>query len=176
MHTVARVAKGRPKKHYPGWLCERMNTLHKIFAWGLPKAEWVKMNRPMVTPYDEKEEVQRLIEYSKTLQGLSYSELVGRCDEIEGYPYQILRWQYSQGLLSAANSEADTPSERILGKKNSKDFAERQSEYASSLALFIVAEETKISPEYLRKLCRKWDPHAEIRDTTAELSLTGDEE
>ena len=154
-----RIVPGRPKKHHES-LCLRVDMLRRIFAWAILKADWIRMNRPMADPYDDVEEKERRSEYSKLLENLPYSELQGRCDPADssGYPAQILKWQYEDGLLARAIPADQSDVANLLFSKGGERVAEEQCEYARRLALFLVAKEAKMSIEYLRKICRKWDP------------------
>jgi len=150
--------KGRPRRLYPEFLCERLEVLQRIFAWAIPKPDWERMHRPMSTPYDPNEEAERRREYSTLLERLACSDLVGRCDpnDDSGYPAGILRWQYAEGLLAARRGKGDKRSLGMLSARDANSIVERQCEYARRLALLIVAEDAKASPEYLQKLCREF--------------------
>jgi len=56
-----------------------------------------------------------------------------------------------------------------------QETAERQSEYARSLALFLVAHEAKMSSEYLQKLCRNWEPRSSAINRPLEIPRTEEE-
>ena len=120
------------------------------------------MNRPMRKPGDAQEEKNRRQEYAAILSGLSYSELIGRCDadKPSEFPAGILEWQYREALLDTyLHSEDDDGLERLLHSRTPIAFLERQAEYALRLAIFLVAKDSKASEEYLQKVCRKFDEH-----------------
>src|SRR5262249_1179783 len=133
------------------------------------------MHRPMECPHDANEERDRLVEYSRILKKLPYSEFVTGCEEPQSeyrglgqdarseeendrtrYPTHILRWQYEEGLLSPELF----PSQ--LGKRKETSgvswAVERRSELARRLAVYIVASDAGMSREHLEKMCRRFEP------------------
>ena len=110
------------------------------------------MHRPMENPYDENEERARRREYALTLRRSACAE-VAHCDPDcnTDYPARVLKWQYSEGLLSVRFRE---PSRRFLASGDPSDISERRFEYARKLSLFLVADQVGTSVEYLRKRCR----------------------
>ncbi len=148
-----------------------MNVLQRIFAFAVDKNDWVRMNRPMARPYDPVEGKERRSEYSKLLESLAYSELQGRCDpeDATGYPVQILKWQFGEGLLIGATSTVKSSLTTRLSPKDPQMVAEKQCEYARRLAFFIVAQEAKTPVEYLHKICRNWDPKPPNQDFGIDL-------
>jgi hypothetical protein len=115
------------------------------------------MNRPMEHPYEENEEEQRRRDYAEILMKAPYSEMVGRCDPkvSSAYPARILKWQYAEGLLVNHASGEQTRSRSLFSVVSANAIIERRSELARRLAIFLVAKEARMSPDYLRKLCRK---------------------
>jgi hypothetical protein len=94
------------------------------------------------------------------LERLSFSVFTGRCDpnDANGYPARILKWQYCEGLILPETKCAVGGLLNVFRMKSLRYVAERQFELSRQLALFLVAEDADTSPEYLRKLCRDFEP------------------
>jgi len=140
------------------YLCERAETLKRIFARSVPSADWGRMNRPLSGPYQPEEELARRREYSEILERLTCSVFIGRCDpnDDNGYPARIFKWQYLGGLITPDTAIQSSRVKRL--PKDAQYVRERRSELARQLALFLVADEAQVSPDYLRKICRKFEP------------------
>ena len=131
--------------------------LRRIFASWVPDGDWAQMNRPMADSTDEKEQKQRRAEYSAMLEALHAAEMMYRTDpdDSDGFPARILKWQYEMGLVLNYSKDS-RPEGRLL--KPARNPVEFRSEYARSLALFIVSQDARMSEEHLTKLCRGYDP------------------
>ena len=115
------------------------------------------MNRPMINPSDGAEKRQRRLEYSAILDALNHSEMTHRTNphEAQGFPARILEWQYEMGLVFNYAKGKEPDGQLLKPPKNAVEF---RSEYARSLALFIVCQDARITEEHLTKLCRAYDP------------------
>ena len=157
---IESIQMGRPQERYPEFLCPRVDLLRQLFQ-EMDGPSWVKMNRPLEKPCDQSEERARRVEYSRLLQRLNHSELMGKCEPEEGgYPASILRWQYQEGLLDRGRKAEEESPTRSLLRAAPKDVVEYRSEYTRRLAFYLVSQEAQIPEEYLVKICRKWDPNA----------------
>lgn len=153
------VGKGRPRKAHPYFLCQRVEVLHRVFAWALSQEDWLRINRLMLKPYDEHEEASRRREYSEILTRLAISELIGRCDPDDetAYPARILKWQYVEGIIGGGATGASEAANKLFSGKKAAELIEKRSEIAKHLALYIVSDEADVSMERLQKLYRQGD-------------------
>jgi hypothetical protein len=111
----------------------------------------------MINPNDGAEKRQRRLEYSAILDTLNHSEMMHRTKphDAKGLPALIMEWQCEMRLVYNYAKGEKQKGQLLKPPKNAVEF---RSEYARSLALFIVSQDANMSQEHLVKLCRGYDP------------------